>query len=288
MIVAYMLTVTITLLPAGRMADIRGRKPIVVLGMAVLVVSSALCFLASSLETLIVSRVLQGIGGGLVLANVMAEITAVFPRQERRAALAINASILALAQVTGLVLGGLLIGQFGWPSLFLVILTISLAGLILSLAVLDPSPGPSPSTSLDPRGAILWIGAGGAPCRLIEHLSGRWPFPIGQLLLASVRPAPPARVHVRLARSGVLLRRGGFLLFPAAAACPARAGAVTAAGWPAVGSPVSRSGHDEPFGQPLWRPSRGPYPQHPRPALREWRERDVWRACRHDARRAHP
>ncbi|MBW4532110.1 MAG: MFS transporter [Aphanothece saxicola GSE-SYN-MK-01-06B] len=96
-IVAYLLTVTVTLLPAGRLADIWGRRRIVVIGMGVLVVTSVLCALAPTVETLIAFRVLQGVGGGLVLANVMAEITAVFPKQERRKAMAVNASILALA-----------------------------------------------------------------------------------------------------------------------------------------------------------------------------------------------
>lgn len=112
-VVAYLFTVTVTLLPAGRLADVWGRKRVVVAGMAVLVVSSVLCALAPTVGVLIGCRVLQGVGGGLVLANVMAEITAVFPKQERRKAMAVNASVLALAQVTGLVVGGLLIGQFG-------------------------------------------------------------------------------------------------------------------------------------------------------------------------------
>ena len=80
-IVAYLLSVTVTLLPAGRLADIWGRKRIMVIGMTVLAVSAVLCALAPTVETLIAWRVLQGIGGGLVLANVMAEITAVFPRK---------------------------------------------------------------------------------------------------------------------------------------------------------------------------------------------------------------
>lgn len=54
--------------------------------MTVLVVNVVLCALAPTVETLIAYRVLQGIGGGLVLANVMAEITSVFPKQERRKA----------------------------------------------------------------------------------------------------------------------------------------------------------------------------------------------------------
>jgi len=83
-VVAYMLAVTAALLPAGRLADIWGRKRIIVVGMSILAVSAVLCALAPTVETLLVCRVMQGIGGGLVLANVMAEITAVFPKAERR------------------------------------------------------------------------------------------------------------------------------------------------------------------------------------------------------------
>jgi len=86
-------------------------------------------------------------GGGLVLANVMAEITAVFPKHERRKAMAVNTSVLALAQVTGLVLGGLLIDQFGWRSLFLVVLAVSARpvrgrGAARTAAAAGPQPVP--------------------------------------------------------------------------------------------------------------------------------------------------
>ena len=174
-IVAYLLTVTVTLLPAGRLADIWGRKRIMVIGLLVLTVSAVLCALAPTVETLIAWRVVQGIGGGLVLANVMAEITAVFPTVERRKAMAVNASILALAQVTGLVLGGLLIDQFGWRSLFFIMLAVSLLGLILSLVILEPGPRTTGRASLDWRGASLAVGAVGAPFLFIEQLSGAVP-----------------------------------------------------------------------------------------------------------------
>jgi EmrB/QacA subfamily drug resistance transporter len=184
-LVAYLLAVTVTLLPAGRLADIWGRKRITVVGMIVLVISAVLCAVAPTVETLIACRVLQGIGGGLVLANVMAEITAVFPKQERRKAMAVNASVLALAQVTGLVLGGLLIGHFGWRSLFLTILAVSLLGLILSLVILEPGPRRTERASLDWMGAILAVGAVGAPFLFIEQLSGSLLNPTSLALLAS-------------------------------------------------------------------------------------------------------
>jgi EmrB/QacA subfamily drug resistance transporter len=183
-IVAYLLAVTITLLPAGRLADIWGRKRIVVLGLAVLVISAVLCALAPTVETLITCRVLQGIGGGLVLANVMAEITAVFPTHERRKAMAVNSSVFALAQVTGLVLGGLLIDQFGWRSLFLIVLAVSLLGLILSLVILKPGPRTTGRASLDWTGAILAVGAVGAPFLFLEQLSEDFLNPTSLALLA--------------------------------------------------------------------------------------------------------
>ena len=64
-----------------------------------------------TLPVLLAFRVLQGLGGALVLANVMAEITAVFPPQQRRLAMGLNASILALAHevAAGLALVGMLL-----------------------------------------------------------------------------------------------------------------------------------------------------------------------------------
>jgi EmrB/QacA subfamily drug resistance transporter len=210
--IAYLLTVTVTLLPAGRLADIWGRKRIVVLGLAVLAVSALLCALAPNVEMLIACRVLQGIGGGLVLANVMAEITAVFPIHERPKAMGVNVSVLGVAQVTGLVLGGLLIDQFGWRSLFVIVLAVSLLGLILSLVILQPGPRAIGRASLDWTGAVLAVGAVGAPFLFIEQFSGELLNPtslavlaggvavLGLFLIVEAR-APRPLLHLRLFRS---------------------------------------------------------------------------------------
>jgi EmrB/QacA subfamily drug resistance transporter len=182
-VVAYLLAVTVTLLPAGRLADLWGRRRVVVAGAAVLVAGSVLCMLAPTVEALIACRVVQGVGGGLVLANVMAEITAVFPRQQRRTAMAVNASILALAQVTGLVLGGLLIDRFGWPSVFLIVAAVGSAGLALSWVVLDRGR-PAGRAALDWLGAVLAVGAVGAPFLLVERFSHLSADPAGLALVA--------------------------------------------------------------------------------------------------------
>src|SRR5262249_35182195 len=130
-LVAYLAALTVTLLLAGSLADRWGRKPVTVVGVALLALGAVLCALAPTLPALLAFRVLQGLGGALVLANVMAEITAVFPRKERRRAMGVNASVTAMGQVTGLLLGGGLIGWLGWRSIFLVAVVIG--GLALAL-----------------------------------------------------------------------------------------------------------------------------------------------------------
>ena len=170
-LVAYLASLTVTLLLAGRLADRWGRKPVTVAGVALLTLGAALCALAATLPVLVACRVLQGLGGALVLANVMAEITAIFPREERRRAMAVNASVLAMGQVTGLVFGGFLIDRLGWRSIFLVILAIGGLGLLLDLAVLRNRHTTGPSAPMDRWGGVLSVLVVGAPFLLIEGLS---------------------------------------------------------------------------------------------------------------------
>jgi EmrB/QacA subfamily drug resistance transporter len=181
-LVAYLASVTVTLLVAGRLADRWGRKPVTVVGVALLTLGSALCALAPTLAALIAFRVLQGLGGALVLANVMAEITSVFPREERRRAMAVNASVLAMGQVTGLLLGGFLIDWLGWRSIFLVILTIGALGFAMDLAVLR-NHTTGPGAPMDRWGGMLSVLIVGAPFLLIERLTLDILDPIGLAFL---------------------------------------------------------------------------------------------------------
>ena len=181
-LVAYLAAVTVTLLLAGHLADRWGRKPVTVVGVALLTLGAALCALAPTLTALIAFRVLQGLGGALVLANVMAEITAVFPREERRRAMAINASVLAMGQVTGLLLGGFLIDRLGWRSIFVVILAVGGLGFVMDLAVLR-SRATGPGAPMDRWGGVLSVLIVGVPFLLIERLSRDLLDPVGLAFL---------------------------------------------------------------------------------------------------------
>jgi EmrB/QacA subfamily drug resistance transporter len=184
--IAYLATLTVALLFAGRLADLLGRRSVTIVGMALLTVGAVLCALAPTLPALIAFRVMQGLGGALVLANVLAQITATFPPQERRRAMGVNATVLALGQVTGLVLGGFLIGTMGWRSNFAVIGVVSAVGLVLDLTV-PRSGAVGTHSSMDWWGALLSVPVIGAPFLLVECLSANLGGPaVGALIAASL------------------------------------------------------------------------------------------------------
>jgi EmrB/QacA subfamily drug resistance transporter len=202
-LVAYLVSLTVTLLLAGRLADRFGRKAVTIAGMGAMAAGSALCFVAPDLSLLVASRVLQGIGGSMVLANVMAEIAALFPREERRRAMAVNASVLALGQVAGLVAGGWLIETWGWRSIFAIIFALTVVGLALDAFILRSLPADSEKSPIDVPGGLFSLLAVGAPFVIIENLSAwSWDGP-----------------HVALA-AGCAVAVAGFVLIERRARSP--------------------------------------------------------------------
>jgi len=121
------------LLPAGRLADIYGRKKVFFFGICIFVISSFLCATADSAVTLIAYRLIQGIGGGLVFGTGLAILTSVFPPGERGRAIGISSAAVFLGISAGPFLGGVLTQHLGWRSIFFLnaILYLVVIGLIL-------------------------------------------------------------------------------------------------------------------------------------------------------------
>ena len=106
-VLSYILCITGLLLPAGRLADMVGRKEVFLGGFVVFAAGAALCGLAPSLHWLIAARVLQGIGGALVQANSGALVTQAFPATERGRALGMIGSSVSAGLLSGPMIGGL-------------------------------------------------------------------------------------------------------------------------------------------------------------------------------------
>lgn len=127
-VLAYLLTLTTLMLSIGRLADIRGKKPIYVLGFVVFTIGSVLCALAPTVGWLIGFRILKALGGAMVLALGAAIVTEAFPPQERGKALGTIGSMVSLGIVAGPLLGGVLISALSWRWIFLVNLPIGIVG----------------------------------------------------------------------------------------------------------------------------------------------------------------
>ena len=159
-VLAYVLCITGLLLPAGRLADMFGRKEVFLGGFVVFAVGAGACAVAPSLSWLVVARVLQGVGGAFVQANSGALVTQVFPARERGRALGLIGSFVSAGALMGPVFGGLITEHWGWRSAFLLIVAVSAIATPAGWRLLRRSPV-RPGQRFDPFGAALFIAATG-------------------------------------------------------------------------------------------------------------------------------
>ena len=128
----YLVVIAATLLTFGRMADTLGRKPLLLTGLLLFTIGSALCGAAPSLAVLIAARCFQGLGAAAIFSVNIAMVTRAFPPEERGRALGINMVVVALGTSLGPSLGGVLTGTLSWRWIFYVNVPI---GAIVIFAV---------------------------------------------------------------------------------------------------------------------------------------------------------
>ncbi|MCM2276976.1 MAG: MFS transporter [Oligoflexia bacterium] len=154
-VIVYLFVVTVLLLPFGRLSDEYGRRRIFTAGYLVFVLGSALCGISPDLGWLVLSRGLQAIGASMLMVNGPAIITAVFPATERGAALGTLAMVVSAGLISGPSIGGFLISQLGWRSIFWVNVPIGLAGAALVYRNVTRDPSPRSRAPFDWVGAFL-------------------------------------------------------------------------------------------------------------------------------------
>ena len=154
-VTAYTVALAALLLTGGTLADVAGRRRVLLAGLAVFSAASAACALAGSAEALIAARAVQGVGAALVLPGGLAVLAAAYPDPGPRArAVGIWAATGASALVAGPVVGGLLVAASGWPAVFWV--NLPLCALVALVVVFAPAgPPPARDRRLDLPGQAL-------------------------------------------------------------------------------------------------------------------------------------
>lgn len=150
-LMGYLLVLTILVPSIGRVADMVGRKKLYVSGFAIFTITSFLCSLSHTGMQLLIYRLIQGIGGSLMVANSTAIVTDAFPKKELGKALGINSMAISVANVIGPILGGFLV-NFGWRSIFYINIPFGIFGTIWAATQLKEL------TSLPEKQKFDWMG----------------------------------------------------------------------------------------------------------------------------------
>ena len=137
-ILAYLLGLTVLMVSAGRLADITGKRLILVSGLVLFLLGSVLCSLAPGIYWLIGFRFLQSIGAAMMLAVGVAIVTETWPGTERGKAIGITSGVISMGIVVGPAIGGVLLQWFSWHWIFLVNVPLGLLALTLIARYVPP------------------------------------------------------------------------------------------------------------------------------------------------------
>ena len=162
MLVGYTLAYAAMLLPAGRIGDVLPRRRVFLIGSVVFVAASIACTFAPTIEWLVTARIIEGLGAGLLMPQVLGLIQQIFPAGERAKPLAALAAITSVTSLAAPVLAGFILDvagdSLGWRLLFLV--TVVAGAVIIPFAVvLVREPPVERRKGFDGIGAVLLTGA---------------------------------------------------------------------------------------------------------------------------------
>ncbi|MBI4320367.1 MAG: MFS transporter [Chloroflexi bacterium] len=151
----YFLANTVALPPLGRVADYFSHKSIFIVGVFVFTMACALAAIAGSAEQLIALRVLQGLGGAVIMGNAVALLAASYSPRERGRAVGYYNLALSLGNISGGAIGGLLVDSFGWRGVFIFVVPLGFLTTALAIVLLREHHQKARGARFDWGGTLL-------------------------------------------------------------------------------------------------------------------------------------
>jgi EmrB/QacA subfamily drug resistance transporter len=172
---AYTLSFAVLLVTGGRLGDIFGRRRMFLFGVVVFAASSAGIGFSPDDTWLVIGRAIQGIGAAFMMPGTLSIISNTFPPHERGKAIGTWAGVSALALAIGPVVGGFLVENVSWQSIFFLNLPVAVAAVFVTLLATEESRDESVGHSVDiPGVAALSIGLGSLILALVEANQWGW------------------------------------------------------------------------------------------------------------------
>jgi len=198
---AYTLSFAVLLVTGGRLGDIFGRRRMFLFGVVVFASSSFLIALSQSDTWLIAFRALQGAGSAFMMPATLSIITNTFDAHERGRAIGTWAGVSAMALAIGPVVGGFLVEEVSWQSIFLLNIPVAVLAIFVTLFAVRESRDETASREVDVPGvASLSIGLAALVLALVKGNSWGWGstrvlamFAVAVLALATFMIIEPRR-----------------------------------------------------------------------------------------------
>jgi EmrB/QacA subfamily drug resistance transporter len=172
--ISFLVSLAVFIPASGWLGDRLGGKRVLLAAVVIFTIASALCGVAANMTELVLFRILQGVGGGMLAPVGMAMLYRVFPPAERVRAASILTIPTALAPALGPVLGGLLVSDLSWRWVFYVNLPIGLAALVFGAFFLESVPEKNPGRFDLPGFLFAGIGLGSLMYGVSEGPSTSW------------------------------------------------------------------------------------------------------------------
>ena len=150
----YMLTSSITAVLVGKLSDIYGRKPFILIGIGIFAIGSFLSGFSDTIIQLIIFRGVQGFGAGMIMSTAFTAVGDLFAPRERGRWQGLMSAVFGLASVFGPTLGGYIVDNADWHWVFWVFLPFGVIALIM-IWTMFPSQVKKQGTSIDYLGSIF-------------------------------------------------------------------------------------------------------------------------------------
>jgi EmrB/QacA subfamily drug resistance transporter len=154
-VLAYLLAITTLIVSVGRLGDLIGRRRLLLFGIGLFTLASALCGLAPTLDLLIGARALQGLGAAIMMALTLAFVGETVSKEKTGSAMGLLGTMSAIGTAMGPSLGGVLIATFGWQAIFLITVPLGLLTLLLAHRYLPVDRQTAKRAVFDPLGTLV-------------------------------------------------------------------------------------------------------------------------------------
>jgi EmrB/QacA subfamily drug resistance transporter len=185
----YTLSFAVLLASGGRLGDIFGRRRMFLTGVVIFAATSATAGFAPDQTSLVISRIVQGVGAALMMPGTLSIITDAFPPHERGKAMGTWAGVSALALAVGPVLGGFLTEHVSWRAIFYLNIPVAIGAVVATLFAVRESRDTTVGREVDYAGVVvLTAGLTALVLALVEGNAWGWGSPeiLGLIAVAAI------------------------------------------------------------------------------------------------------